>query len=98
MDTTAARTGIRGRVARVGVAVLLAAATAGLFGTGASEASGSRGHLDVKRERFGTMPDGTVVHRYTLTNARGMEVKLITYGGAIQSLPGPDPPRRKANP
>jgi aldose 1-epimerase len=97
MDTTAARTGIRGRAARVGVAVLLAAATAGLFGAGASEASGSRGHLDVKRERFGTMPDGTVVHRYTLTNARGMEVKLITYGGAIQSLRVPDRHGRKAN-
>jgi aldose 1-epimerase len=97
MDTTATRTGIRGRAARVGVAVLLAAATAGLFGAGASEASGSRGHLDVKRERFGTMPDGTVVHRYTLTNARGMEVKLITYGGAIQSLRVPDRHGRKAN-
>jgi aldose 1-epimerase len=97
MDTTATRTGIRGRAARVGVAVLLAAATAGLFGAGASEASGSRGHLDVKRERFGTMPDGTVVHRYTLTNARGMEVKLITYGGAIQSLRVPDRHGRRAN-
>jgi aldose 1-epimerase len=97
MDTTAARTGIRERAARVGVAVLLAVATAGLFGAGASEASGSRGHLDVKRERFGTMPDGTVVHRYTLTNARGMEVKLITYGGAIQSLRVPDRHGRKAN-
>jgi aldose 1-epimerase len=97
MDTTAARTGIRGRAARVGLAVLLAAATAGLFGAGASEASGSRGHLDVKRERFGTMPDGTVVHRYTLTNARGMEVKLITYGGAIQSLRVPDRHGRRAN-
>ena len=43
------------------------------------------------------MPDGTVVHRYTLTNARGMEVKLITYGGAIQSLRVPDRHGRKAN-
>ena len=43
------------------------------------------------------MPDGTVVHRYTLTNGRGMEVKLITYGGAIQSLRVPDRHGRKAN-
>jgi aldose 1-epimerase len=43
------------------------------------------------------MPDGTVVHRYTLTNARGMEVKLITYGGAIQSLRVPDRKGRLAN-
>jgi aldose 1-epimerase len=97
MYTTAAVTAIRGRAARVGVAVLLAVATLGLFGVTASDAAGARGHLDVKRERFGTMPDGTVVHRYTLTNARGMEVKLITYGGAIQSLRVPDRHGRKAN-
>ena len=97
MHTTAARTGNRGRVARLAVAILVAIATIGLLGMSASDASGSKGHLDVKRERFGTMPDGTVVHRYTLTNARGMEVKLITYGGAIQSLRVPDRHGRKAN-
>jgi aldose 1-epimerase len=97
MYTTAAVTAIRGRAARIGVAVLLAVATLGLFGVTASDAAGARGHLDVKRERFGAMPDGTVVHRYTLTNARGMEVKLITYGGAIQSLRVPDRHGRKAN-
>ena len=97
MSITAARTAIRGRAARIGLAVLLAVATVGLFGVTTSDASGSKGHLDVQRERFGTMPDGTVVHRYTLTNARGMEVKLITYGGAIQSLKVPDRHGRRAN-
>jgi aldose 1-epimerase len=97
MHTTAARTGTWGRARRVGMVVLLAVATLGLLGAGASDASGSRGRLDVERERFGTMPDGTVVHRYTLTNARGMEVKLITYGGAIQSLRVPDRHGRRAN-
>ena len=96
MYTTAARTGIRGRVARIGLAVLVATATVAL-GVSASDATGSHGRLDVKRERFGAMPDGTVVHRYTLTNGRGMEVKLITYGGAIQSLRVPDRHGRKAN-
>jgi aldose 1-epimerase len=95
MHTTAARTGIPWRAARIGVAVLLAVATVGLLGVSASDAAGSRG-LDVKRERWGTA-DGTVVHRYTLTNGRGMEVKLITYGGAIQSLRVPDRHGRKAN-
>ena len=97
MHTTAARIGSRGRAARIGVAVLLAVATISLLGVNASDAAGKHGKLDVKRERFGTMPDGTVVHRYTLTNARGMEVKLITYGGAIQSLRVPDRHGRKAN-
>jgi aldose 1-epimerase len=97
MHTTAARIRIPGRGTRIAVAVLLAIATIGLLGVSASDAAGSRGHLDVKRERWGTMPDGTVVHRYTLTNGRGMEVKLITYGGAIQSLRVPDRHGRKAN-
>ncbi|HEX2372506.1 MAG TPA: aldose epimerase family protein [Actinomycetota bacterium] len=96
MHTTAARTGIPWRAARIGVAILLAVATVGLLGVSASDAAGSRG-LDVKRERWGTTSDGTVVHRYTLTNGRGMEVKLITYGGAIQSLRVPDRHGRKAN-
>jgi aldose 1-epimerase len=97
MHITITAATIRSRAVRVAVAVLLAAATISLAGAGASDAAGSRGRLDVKRERFGTMPDGTVVHRYTLTNARGMEVKLITYGGAIQSLRVPDRHGRKAN-
>jgi aldose 1-epimerase len=96
MHTTTARTGIPWRAARIGVAILLAVATVGLLGVSASDAAGSRG-LDVKRERWGTTSDGTVVHRYTLTNGRGMEVKLITYGGAIQSLRVPDRHGRKAN-
>src|SRR5215204_4261248 len=97
MHTTAARTGIRGRVARLAVAILVAIATIGLLGMSASDAHGPGGHLEVRVERFGTMPDGTAVHRYTLTNARGMEVKLITYGGAIQSLRVPDRKGRLAN-
>jgi aldose 1-epimerase len=97
MHTTAARIRIPRRGTRIAVAVLLAIATVGLLGVSASDAAGSRGHLDVKRERWGAMPDGTAVHRYTLTNGRGMEVKLITYGGAIQSLRVPDRKGRKAN-
>jgi aldose 1-epimerase len=97
MHITAASTGIRGRSARVALAVLLAVATVGLLGVTASDASGSKGGLDVKRERWGKTTDGTMVHRYTLTNGRGMEVKLITYGGAIQSLRVPDRHGRKAN-
>jgi aldose 1-epimerase len=99
MHTTAATagTGVRRRAVRIGAVILLAVATVSLLGVSATDAAGSKGHLDVTRERFGTMPDGTVVHRYTLTNSRGMEVKLITYGGAIQSLRVPDRKGRKAN-
>src|SRR6516164_8689102 len=39
---------------------------------------------------FGSMPDGTPVDLYTLRNHRGMEVRIINYGGAIVSLKVPD--------
>ena len=44
----------------------------------------------VKREPFGTMPDGKAVERFTLTNAKGIELKAISYGGIITSLRVPD--------
>ncbi len=43
-----------------------------------------------KRESFGTAPDGKPVERYTLTNANGIELKAISYGGIITSLRVPD--------
>lgn len=36
------------------------------------------------------MPDGVEVYLYTLTNVQGLEVSIITYGGAITSLKVPD--------
>ena len=36
------------------------------------------------------MPDGVDVYLYTLINDRGLEVAIITYGGAISSLKVPD--------
>ncbi len=44
----------------------------------------------VTRASFGTLPDGTPVDVYTLTNANGLEVRAITYGGIIISLKTPD--------
>ncbi|HVO34569.1 MAG TPA: aldose epimerase family protein [Gemmatimonadales bacterium] len=42
------------------------------------------------KERFGTLPDGRTVDAYTLTNARGLRVQAITYGGIITSIRVPD--------
>jgi aldose 1-epimerase len=44
----------------------------------------------IAQSRFGTMPDGTPVAQYTLTNAHGLVCKAITYGAAITELETPD--------
>lgn len=40
----------------------------------------------IKRELFGTTKNGETVDRYILSNANHMEVSIITYGGAVQSV------------
>src|SRR5258706_2070982 len=44
----------------------------------------------VTRGPFGQLPDGRGVERFTLTNAHGIEVQVITYGGIITSIHTPD--------
>jgi aldose 1-epimerase len=44
----------------------------------------------VTSERFGRMLDGRVVEVFSVTNAHGMEVRAITYGGIIVSIRTPD--------
>jgi aldose 1-epimerase len=44
----------------------------------------------VTREPFGVTPDGDSVELFTLTNAHGVELRAMTYGGIIVSLKIPD--------
>ena len=44
----------------------------------------------VTREPFAALPDGREVELFTLTNADGIEVRIIEYGGIILSLTTPD--------
>lgn len=44
----------------------------------------------ITRTDYGTTADGEAVELYTLRNAAGMEVEVITYGGIITSLTAPD--------
>ncbi len=44
----------------------------------------------MSKESFGKAPDGTPVYLYTLSNANGMEAKIITFGGIVYSLKVPD--------
>ncbi len=56
---------------------------------GAGPMTGGDGGTIVKAS-YGTTAGGLPVDEYTLTNAKGMEVKVITYGGIITSVKVPD--------
>jgi aldose 1-epimerase len=44
----------------------------------------------ISQAPFGNTPDGTPVAIYTLRNTKGMEARIMTYGGIVQSLKVPD--------
>jgi aldose 1-epimerase len=47
--------------------------------------------LSITSSSFGNLPNGgAAVTRYTLSNARGMSVSILDYGGIIQSVDVPD--------
>ena len=48
-------------------------------------------------ELFGELADGTVVHRHLLANDHGMAVRILTYGGIVQTIEVPDRHGRQAN-
>ncbi len=98
--------GVRPRRAAVGVLVVLGL-TAVMAGSAASGSSAPahRDRPSISKAPFGVIdaanPDhpenGKAVDLYTLKNGKGMEVKIITYGGIIQSIKVPDKRGRKAN-
>jgi aldose 1-epimerase len=81
-------------LSRMLVALLLAAV--GMAALAAPAGAKRRHHhdgLSVTKSSFGNLPaslGGAAIDRYTLSNSRGMEVSIITYGGIIQSLQVPD--------
>ena len=44
----------------------------------------------IRREVFGTNAEGSLVELFTLTNAQGLEVRALNFGGIITSLRVPD--------
>src|ERR1700682_3490620 len=44
----------------------------------------------VEKSEFGKLPDGTAIESYVLTNAKGMSVRVITYGATVTELHVPD--------
>lgn len=51
----------------------------------------------IEKHIFGTTAEGITIEQYTLTNASGMRVAIITYGGIITALHVPDRAGNMAN-
>ena len=79
--------------------VIAGAAAAGLaattLGTSSAEAAPGGRKKPVK-ELFGKLADGTKVHRWSLENG-GTRLKVLSYGGIVQSLEIPDRHGRHVN-
>jgi len=82
------------RFVRAGAAVIPALwiACVGAAGVGAEAGPASAGAAPVRveKEPFGKLPDGTAVEIYTLSNARGLEARIMTYGATLATLKAPD--------
>lgn len=46
--------------------------------------------MNIQKQNFGQVGDGTRVEIYTLTNDNGLETKLTNYGGTVVSMLAPD--------
>ena len=46
--------------------------------------------MEVKKDQYGSMPDGKRVKVYTLTNKNGLTAKVIEYGAILISMETPD--------
>lgn len=55
------------------------------------------GRLFLRKEQFGTMPDGTAVDRYAFGTEHGLNVQMITWGARLQTVNVPDRHGRSAN-
>ncbi|HEX2972876.1 MAG TPA: aldose epimerase family protein [Tepidisphaeraceae bacterium] len=53
-------------------------------------ASGGQTTMNITKTEFGTLPNGTTVDLYTLTNAHGMVAKVMNYGATLVELHVPD--------
>jgi len=57
--------------------------------SGAASAKGET-NMSIKQEPFGSLPNGTPIDIFTLTNKKGLEARIMTYGAILVSLRLPD--------
>ena len=98
-ETRHRRFGRRARISAVSAVTAIAAA-AGAFGATAASAAPARpagGNCSptVSSQYFGSTVEpytgkNTAVYRYTLSNCRGMSVKILSFGGIVQEINAPN--------
>lgn len=76
--------------------VIAGTAAAGVTAAGIGTAQAAPGGGKPVKELFGTLTDGTKVYRWSLENG-GTRLKVLSYGGIVQSLEIPDRHGRYAN-
>ncbi|MFE0871586.1 aldose epimerase family protein [Streptomyces rochei] len=76
--------------------VIASAAAAGLTATAVGGTAHATGGRKPVKELFGKLADGTKVYRWSLENG-GTRMKVLSYGGVVQSLEIPDRRGRYAN-
>ena len=54
-------------------------------------------NVSIQKTRFGTTHEGEEVDLYTLTNAQGLRVRIMTYGATITAVETPDRNGKLAN-
>jgi hypothetical protein len=78
------------KISILGLSILMssriACAAEGSASTGLTTNNGMVAGLQVVKEAFGKMPDGTPVDKYTLTNVHKVQVSILTFGGIVQSI------------
>ncbi|MFE5395479.1 aldose epimerase family protein [Streptomyces sp. NPDC056568] len=76
--------------------VIASAAAAGLAASAVGGTAHATGGRKPVKELFGRLADGTKVYRWSLENG-GTRMKVLSYGGVVQSLEVPDRRGRYAN-
>lgn len=87
MNGSTARTTTRTLAERTWIPLFAILLTACAQDCSADDGSGK---LQVTSEVYGTMPDGIQVDRYTLSNADGIEVCVMTLGATLTTVKTPD--------
>lgn len=94
MDTPLPRRDLFRAAGAIGIGAIAASgANTAAHAEGSSQVSTAKSanrRLFLNSRRFGTMPDGTTVHRFAFGNWRGLNVAMLSYGATLQMVNVPD--------